>query len=131
MQMKLENYLEVIMTPELIKKWLVRLVGSEGGYSNRNPKDDPGGGTKWGISKRSYPDLDIKNLTVEQAGAIYLHDFIMYFVKANIHESVIFQLLDFAVNSGIAGAVKVIQREFGLKDDGVIGPKTAGALPLS
>ena len=47
-----------------------RVITNEGGYVN--DPDDPGGETKYGISKRSYPALDIKNLTVEQATAIYL-----------------------------------------------------------
>jgi len=45
----------------------------EGGYV-----DDPtdrGGETKYGISKRSYPQLDIKNLTLEQALEIYRKDY--------------------------------------------------------
>jgi lysozyme family protein len=46
-----------------------RLMGHEGGYTD-NPKD-PGGETNWGISKRSYPSVDIKNLTREQAGVLY------------------------------------------------------------
>ncbi|WP_460988842.1 glycosyl hydrolase 108 family protein, partial [Staphylococcus aureus] len=33
-----------------------KLIGHEGCYSN-NPKD-PGGETKWGVSKRAYPALD-------------------------------------------------------------------------
>ena len=49
------------------------VLENEGGYVN-DPAD-PGGETKYGISKRSYPALDIKNLTVEQATAIYLRDF--------------------------------------------------------
>jgi lysozyme family protein len=39
------------------------------GYVN-DPRD-PGGETKFGISKRANPDLDIKGLTYEQALAIY------------------------------------------------------------
>jgi len=38
------------------------VVGIEGGYVN-DPKD-PGGETKFGLSKRANPDLDIKNLTL-------------------------------------------------------------------
>ena len=37
-----------------------RLIGAEGGYVN--DPNDAGGETKWGISKRSYPYLDIANL---------------------------------------------------------------------
>ncbi len=50
-----------------------RLLGNEGGYVN-DPRD-PGGETNWGISKRSYPTVDIKNLTRTQAEDIYMHDF--------------------------------------------------------
>lgn len=32
-------------------------------------------GTKWGIAANTYPNLDIKNLTREQADAIYLRDY--------------------------------------------------------
>ena len=49
------------------------ILKAEGGYVN-NPKD-PGGETKYGISKRSYPDLDIKNITKEQALKIYYQDY--------------------------------------------------------
>ena len=49
------------------------VLQSEGGYVY--DKDDPGGETKYGISKRAYPDFDIKNLTKDDAKAIYLRDF--------------------------------------------------------
>ncbi len=45
----------------------------EGGYANNSL--DPGGETHWGISKRSYPDLDIKNLTKQEAIDIYRRDY--------------------------------------------------------
>jgi len=50
-----------------------RLLGHEGGYID-NPKD-PGGETNWGISKRSYPTVDIKNLTRWAAMDIYRRAF--------------------------------------------------------
>lgn len=45
----------------------------EGGYVN-NPKD-PGGETKYGISKKAYPNLDIKRLSLEEAKEIYRRDY--------------------------------------------------------
>jgi len=45
------------------------ILKNEGGYVN-NP-NDPGGETNYGISKRSFPDVDIRNLTQEKAIAIY------------------------------------------------------------
>ena len=44
----------------------------EGGYVD-NPAD-PGGETKFGISKREYPDLEIATLTRADAVAIYYRD---------------------------------------------------------
>lgn len=45
----------------------------DGGYTN-DPLD-PGGETKWGISKRSYPDLDIGSLARGAAKEIYERDY--------------------------------------------------------
>jgi len=69
-----------------------RLLGHEGGYTN-NPAD-PGGETNWGICKRSYPLLDIKNLTREQAAGIYYKDF--WQPLADAHPAIRFQVFDFA-----------------------------------
>jgi len=49
------------------------VVGIEAGLVS-DPAD-PGGLTKYGISKRAYPDLDIANLTLEDAKAIYQRDY--------------------------------------------------------
>lgn len=49
------------------------VVGLEAGYVN--DPHDPGGETKFGISKRAYPNLDIPQLTLEQAKAIYERDY--------------------------------------------------------
>lgn len=45
------------------------VLGEEGGYVN-NPAD-PGGETNWGISKRAFPEVDIKNLSKDAAKALY------------------------------------------------------------
>lgn len=45
------------------------ILNDEGGYVD-NPAD-PGGETNLGISKRSYPDEDIKGMTAERATEIY------------------------------------------------------------
>jgi lysozyme family protein len=47
---------------DFVLKW-------EGGYVN--DPNDPGGETNFGISKRANPDVDIKNLTRDQAITIY------------------------------------------------------------
>ena len=53
----------------------------EGGYSN--DPNDPGGETKFGISKRSYPELDISKLTLKQAKEIYYQN---YWLKTGCDE---------------------------------------------
>lgn len=45
----------------------------DGGYTN-DPVD-LGGETKFGISKRAHPNLDIKNLTLDQALEVYKRDY--------------------------------------------------------
>jgi lysozyme family protein len=96
-----------------------RVIGLEGGYVN-NP-NDPGGETKWGISKHSYPNLDIKSLTREQAKEIYLNDFWNKLEMDALFPSVVYQLFDFAINSGIYTAIRYFQA-LGVADDGHFGP---------
>lgn len=103
-----------------------RLLGHEGGYVN-DPQD-PGGQTKFGISKRSYPNLDIKNLTREQAVAIYHRDFWTKVDADSLQEGIGFQLLDFAVNSGPSTAIRALQRAIRVADDGHVGPVTLAAI---
>ncbi|KWT77357.1 glycosyl hydrolase 108 family protein [Candidatus Magnetominusculus xianensis] len=62
------------MTTEAYYTAAVRFVlDAEGGYVN--DPDDPGGETKYGISKRAYPSLDIKSLTIEDAKRLYRRDY--------------------------------------------------------
>ena len=49
------------------------ILKHEGGYVNDS--DDPGGETNMGISKRAYPEIDIKRLTEAEATAIYYDDY--------------------------------------------------------
>lgn len=98
-----------------------RLISHEGGYSNRSPADDPGGETNWGISKRSYPHLDIKALTRNQAAVIYFKDFWQP-LEHGTHPAIMFQAFDFAVNSGIQTAIRKLQIAIGVADDGHWGP---------
>jgi len=106
----------------------------EGGYVN-NP-NDKGGETKYGISKRSYPNVDIKNLTLEHAKQIYYNDY-WFNIKLNYIDnySIQLELFDTAVNMGQYKAQTILQESLNLlnrnernfKDlavDGVIGKNT-------
>ena len=101
-----------------------RLIGHEGGYVN-DPKD-PGGETNWGISKRSYPDINIKNLSRDDAKAIYLKDFWSLLGEAD--PAIKFQVFDFAVNGGLSVSIRKLQAAVGVADDGHWGPISSAAL---
>lgn len=55
------------------RRALAFVLEEEGGYSN--DPNDPGGETKWGISKKAHPNLDIRNVTPEQAASIYTNEY--------------------------------------------------------
>ncbi len=78
------------------------VVGEEGGYVN-NPAD-PGGETKFGISKKAYPDVDIANLTLEAAKAIYLRDYWNVMALDGLPYGAALCQFDCAVNQGVAMA---------------------------
>ncbi|MEG1767688.1 MAG: glycosyl hydrolase 108 family protein [Comamonas sp.] len=80
-------------------------------------------GTKYGIAAKSYPHLDIKNLILDEAKAIYLEDF--WDVIGQAHGAAKFQLFDAAVNHGRGNAVRILQRA---ADDGAWGPLSQSAL---
>lgn len=113
------------------------LIGHEGGYT-QNPKDAgnwTGGkvgvginkGTKYGIAANSYPNLDIKNLTLDQAKAIYKRDYWDKVKGDHLHPELAFHVFDMAVNSGVSRGIKLLQKTVGTGEDGIIGPKTLTA----
>ena len=53
------------------------LIDNWEGTAFEDDPHDPGGATRFGISKRSYPNLDIEGLTREEAVAVYYRDFWM------------------------------------------------------
>lgn len=103
-----------------------KLIGHEGGYV-KNPAD-PGGETKFGISKRSYPMEDIPNLTLERAKFLYKRDFWGPAGCDALPDPLRFPVFDFAVNSGVKTAVKKLQELVEEFPDGIIGPMTLAAI---
>lgn len=108
------------------------VLAHEGGY-NSNPSDD-GGITKFGISSLSYPKVDVANLTLEKAKAIYRADFWQPFPFNKIKDKeVAIKFFDLAVNMGQRVACRLVQRALRATDrrlieDGVFGQKTLDAI---
>jgi lysozyme family protein len=103
-----------------------RTVGLEGGYVN-DPQD-PGGETRYGISKRAYPAEDIAGMTPDRAKVLYFRD---YWGPAGCDaapSALKFHLFDCAVNSGVTTAIKLLQKVVGETQDGILGPRTLQAV---
>lgn len=71
----------------------------DGGYTN--DPTDPGGETKWGISKRAHPDIDIKSLTKEEALVIYEKDYWLKIGADKMEKKLAIAAFDCAVNCGV------------------------------
>ena len=102
------------------------ILDLEGGYVD--DPHDPGGRTNWGISQAAYPDMDIANLTREQAKTLYRQDYWKPCKCDLMPWPWSLFVFDCAVNQGVKTAIRVLQRTLGVKDDGSIGPVTLAAV---
>lgn len=99
---------------ENFEKAVAFVLKHEGGYIN-DPRD-PGGETKYGISKRAYPALDIKNLTEEQAKAIYRLDYWDRGGCNSLDWPLCFVHFDSCVNLGVGRATALKEKAFNWTD---------------
>ena len=105
-------------------------LNNEGGYSD--DPNDKGGETKFGISKKSHPDKDIKNLTKTEAEIIYRTEYwnVLY---QYLPKELGIKLFDIGVNIGVKRAIRVLQNALNnyfdkeLKIDGEFGKLTLSA----
>ncbi|WP_340617215.1 glycoside hydrolase family 108 protein [Xenorhabdus entomophaga] len=102
------------------------LLPVEGGYVN--DPHDRGGETQYGISKRSYPQLDIRALTQADATAIYYRDFWQQAGCERVPAGISLVLFDSAVQHGVVSAIRLLQRAVAVRDDGILGSKTRDAI---
>lgn len=109
-----------------------RLLGNEGELSM--DENDPGNftpsgelkGTKYGISARSYPKVDIASLTVDDCKAIYFADYWLPNKIDQLPDMLRFDVFDGVVNSG-RPAIQWLQRALRVNDDGHVGAMTVAA----
>jgi lysozyme family protein len=81
-------------------------------------------GSKYGISAATYPDLDIPNLTIDDAKLIYKRDFWDKLKLDRLPNDISFDMFDCAVNAGISRAIKILQTTIDSKPDGIMGQDT-------
>jgi len=104
------------------------LLALEGGFVNH--KYDRGGETKFGISQRQYPDVNIKALTKEKAMAITKKDYWDKLCCDAFHyEELRLELLDFGFVAGTSRCARYLQQALNLigypvEVDSIIGPGT-------
>ena len=105
-----------------------QVLEHEGGYVN--DPEDLGGETKYGITKRWYPKIDIKNLSLEDAINIYYNDYWKPSKAEYLPEEIRATYFDMCVNMGQKQAVKTLQETINsieltrIAEDGIIGPQT-------
>lgn len=97
-----------------------------------NDPDDPGGETKYGIAKRYWPMLDIKNLTYDQARQLYYSEYWERYRCELIPDHLRGIYFDMCVIPGPRQAAKLLQMAcnsigYTLKVDGIVGLKTLTA----
>lgn len=113
------------------------LHGAEGNYSNdpRDPGNWTGGkvgvgelkGTKYGVSAKSYPHLDIINLTLAEAKVIAKRDYWDLVRGDDLPPAVAHAIFDTAYNQGVGAAIILFQKAVKVTPDGNFGPLTLQA----
>ena len=127
------------MTPLFDKAFAV-IVGHEAGYSNDHGDNGnwTGGkvgagefkGTKYGISAASYLALDIVNLQLEDAKAIYFRDYWLPLNADMLPPAIALVAFDGAVNASVKQAAMWLQAALNVAQDGVIGRQTLNAVRM-
>lgn len=106
----MENFTKAM---QFISKW--EWMNKEDGAFTDHPAD-PGGKTKWGISQKAYPDLNIANLKKTDAYAIYFAD---YWLKAGCNEMefpLACTVFDTAINMGVSKAKDFLAKTKDVKE---------------
>lgn len=110
-EVALLSFEEPALLPPGWERAVAFVLRLEGGYVN--DPNDPGGETKYGISKRSYPQLDIANLTEADAKAIYARDYWQASGADGLPWPLSLIHFDSAVNTGVGQAQKWLQQSGG------------------
>ena len=111
-------------------KAIVKTLAKEGGSRFTDDPVDRGGATKYGISQRSYPHLDIRNLTEQQAREIYKRDYWDRVRGDEITSGTIAEnIFDTCVNMGVRTGSRLAQLALDIEPaDGIIGSQSLAVI---
>ena len=99
------------------------IIPNEGGLSDK--PNDRGKLTKFGISKNTYPNEDILNLTRERANAIIYRDFYKWNGLNKLPYPIRGFVVDYGMPSSPLNAIKTVHKVLGLPSNGnIIGSAT-------
>jgi lysozyme family protein len=112
---------------------LKHILKYEGGYVNH--KDDPGGMTNLGVTKRVWEEWtgkpateeDMRGLTPAMVSPLYKKRYWDAVRGDDLPSGVDLCVFDCAVNAGVGRASKFLQQAVGVNADGQIGPMTVAA----
>ena len=106
------------------------LLKHEGGFSDHAA--DPGGKTRFGITEAVAREVgyrgDMRELPMDLAKRIYKDRYWDAVRAEELPAAIRYAVFDAAVNSGPRQSIRWLQRAVGVRDDGVIGPITLGAV---
>lgn len=114
---------------------LAQVLKHEGGYVN-HPRD-PGGATNKGITQGTYDAWRVSNRLTKRSVKLLTEDELKVIYKKNYWDAVRgddlpvgidLAVFDFAVNSGVSRATRILQHLVKVKVDGQLGPATLRAV---
>ncbi len=107
-------------------KAIDKTLAHEGGAKFTDDPIDRGGATKYGVSQRAYPNVDIRNLTEQQARDIYRRDYWDRIRADEISSQAIAEnIFDTAVNMGVRTASRLAQVALDIEPaDGIVGSQS-------
>jgi lysozyme family protein len=119
----------------------VKTMTWEGGSTLHEVEGDPGGATRWGISQRAHPDVDVPTLSMREAMDIARTLYWGPVHAEQLDPDLRWHVFDTAFNAGVKQAGILLQRSINLcrqakgqttflKEDGIVGPATLTAVSL-
>ena len=121
-----KKLIDAMLADKRFQREMKRVRQNEGGYNNDSA--DRGKETKFGISKKWYPNEDIKNLTRERADAILYRDFWLANGINKLPDELVGEVFDKSINTGVVNSIQRLHNVLGIVPGTIIGDKTLSIL---